>query len=78
MIYSKSINNYLIFQLIRSFWKSDAAITSSATCGEGPAGGQAMRNSRILLQSSVLYMDAERFGRSKKLQINIERENLEP
>lgn len=43
-------------------------MTSSVTGGEGPAGGHAMRNARNLLQSSALYMAAERFGRSIKLK----------
>lgn len=43
-------------------------MTSSVTEGEGPAGGHAMRNARNLLQSSALYMAAERFGRSIKLK----------
>lgn len=43
-------------------------MTSSVTGGEGPAGGHAMRNARNLLQSSTLYMAAERFGRSIKLK----------
>lgn len=41
---------------------------SSATGGEGPVGGQAIRNERNLLQSSALYIAEERFGRSMKLQ----------
>ena len=57
-----------MFQLVRSRWKSAVAITSSATGGEGPDGGHARRNARNLLQSSVLYIDADRFGRSIKLQ----------
>ena len=56
-----------MFQLARSRWKSTVAITSSATGGEGPDGGHARRNARNLLQSSVLYIDADRFGRSIKL-----------
>ena len=57
-----------MFQRARSRWKSAVAITSSATGGEGPDGGHARRNARNLLQSSVLYIDADRFGRSIKLQ----------
>lgn len=41
---------------------------SSATGGEGPVGGQAIRNERNLLQSSALYIAEERLGRSMKLQ----------
>ena len=59
---------YLIPQLAMSLWKSAVAITSSATGGDGPVGGQAMRKARNLLHSSVLYIDDERFGRSMKLQ----------
>ena len=45
---------YFIFQLTRSLWKSAVAITSSATGGEGPGGGHAIKNSRVRLQSSTL------------------------
>ena len=58
---------YVIFQLQRSLWKSTVAITSSATGGEGPEGGQETRNPRNLLHRSTLYMHAERLGRSTKL-----------
>lgn len=57
-----------MFQLARSRWKSAVAITSSATGGEGQDGGHARRNACNLPQSSVLYIDADRFGRSIKLQ----------
>jgi len=53
-------------------------MTSSATGDDGPVGGQDMRKARNLLQSSVLYMEAERFGRSTKLWKNIEPAILEP
>lgn len=43
-------------------------MTSSATGVEGPVGGQAVRNARNLLQSSVEYIDEDRFGRSTKLK----------
>ena len=59
---------YLIFQEERSLWKSAVAITSPITGGEGPGGGHATRNARNLLQRSTLYIGAERFGRSIKLQ----------
>ncbi|KAG7037626.1 putative pectinesterase/pectinesterase inhibitor 41 [Cucurbita argyrosperma subsp. argyrosperma] len=35
---------------------------ASLSNGEGPVGGQAIRKERNLVQSSVLYMEAERFG----------------
>lgn len=60
----------MIFQQARSLWKSAVAIRSSVTGGEGPAGGHAPRNARNLLQSSGLYIDEERFGRSIKLDEN--------
>lgn len=43
-------------------------MTSSATGVEGPVGGHAVRNARNLLQSSVEYIDEDRFGRSTKLK----------
>lgn len=43
------------------------AIISSATGGEGADGGHAMRNARNLLQSSVLYIAEDKFGRYMKL-----------
>ena len=42
-------------------------MTSSVTGGDGPVGGHEMRKARILLQSSALYIDEERLGRSTKL-----------
>lgn len=42
-------------------------MTRAVTWGEGPAGGQAIRNARNLQQSSALYMAEERFGKSMKL-----------
>lgn len=62
------LDSYLIFQLVRSFWKSAVAIMSSATWGEGPDGGHATRNACNLPASSVLYMEEDKFGRSTKLQ----------
>lgn len=56
-----------MFQLARSRWKSAVSITNSATGGKGPGGGHARRNACNLLQSSVLYIDADRFGKSIKL-----------
>lgn len=44
-------------------------MTSSVTGGEGPGGGHEMRKARNLLESSVLYMDEDRFGRSIKLHL---------
>lgn len=46
---------------------SDVAITSSAVGVDGPGGGHAVRKLRNLLHSSVLYIAADRFGRSTKL-----------
>lgn len=44
-------------------------MTRSFTGGEGPGGGHEMRNARNLLESSELYMDEDRFGRSIKLHL---------
>lgn len=59
--------HYLMFQALKSFWRSAVATTSSATGDEGPVGGHATRNARNLLHSSVEYIAEERFGRSRKL-----------
>ena len=57
-----------MFQQARYFWKSAVVITKAVTGGEGPFGGHATKNSRNLLQSSMLYMEDDRFGSSIKLE----------
>lgn len=59
--------SYLMFHRARSLSKSATVITSSVTGGRGPAGGHALRNVHSLVESSALYIDEVRFGRSKKL-----------
>lgn len=58
---------YFIFHKARSLSKSDTVMRSSVIGGDGPVGGHALRKVHNLAESSALYIDEVRFGRSKKL-----------
>lgn len=56
-----------MFHRARSLSKSATVIMSSVTGGEGPVGALALRKVHNLVESSALYIDEVRLGRSKKL-----------
>lgn len=58
---------YFRFHKARSLSKSATVMTSSVIGGDGPVGGHALRKVHNLAESSALYIDEVRFGRSKKL-----------